>query len=91
MDFRWLYNSSKLSFFFQTKDGRIAELETENAMLYLKLAQLRSTLQSSREEMSTLQGLQDSETKFRQNVFDSALRFKQELDVCCITHYQTIL
>lgn len=73
----------KGSFFFkfQTKDERIAALETENAMLYLKLAQLRSSLQSSREEVSGLQSQYEGETKFRQNVIDSALKFKQELEV----------
>lgn len=66
---------------FQAKDERIVSLETENAMLYLKLAQLRSNLQSSREEVSGLQSQYDNETQFRQNVIDSALRFKQELEV----------
>lgn len=56
-------------------------METENAMLYLKLAQLRSNLQSSREEVSGLQSQYDSETRFRQNVIESALKFKQELEV----------
>ncbi|XP_052808360.1 kinesin-like protein KIF25 isoform X6 [Mya arenaria] len=63
-----------------TRDERIASLETENAMLYLKLAQLRSNLQYSREEVSGFQSQYESETKFRQNVIDSALRFKQELE-----------
>ncbi|WAR06986.1 KIF25-like protein [Mya arenaria] len=64
----------------RTRDERIASLETENAMLYLKLAQLRSNLQYSREEVSGFQSQYESETKFRQNVIDSALRFKQELE-----------
>lgn len=65
----------------QTKDERIAALETENAMLYLKLAQMRSNLQCSREEVSGLQSQYEGETKFRQNVFESALKLKQELEV----------
>ena len=67
--------------FFQVKDERIAALETENAMLYLKLAQLRGSLQGSREEVSGLQSQYESETKFRQTVIESTLKFKQELDV----------
>ena len=63
------------------KDERITALETENAMLYLKLAQLRGSLQGSREEVSGLQQQYESETKFRQTVIESALKFKQELDV----------
>ena len=59
-------------------------LETENAMLYLKLAQMRGNLQSSREEVSGLQSQYEGETKFRQNVMESALKFKQELEVCTV-------
>lgn len=64
----------------RVKDERIAALETENAMLYLKLAQLRGSLQGSREEVSGLQSQYESETKFRQTVIESTLKFKQELD-----------
>ena len=53
-------------------------------MLYLKLAQMRSNLQSSREEVSGLQSQYEGETKFRQNVMESALKFKQELEVCTV-------
>lgn len=66
---------------FKAKDERIVSLETENAMLYLKLAQMRSNLQCSREEVSGLQSQYEGETKFRQNVLESALKFKQELEV----------
>ena len=73
-----------ISLLLQTKDERIVALETENAMLYLKLAQMRSNLQSSREEVSGLQSQYEGETKFRQNVMESALKFKQELEVCTV-------
>ncbi|KAL3882040.1 hypothetical protein ACJMK2_028420 [Sinanodonta woodiana] len=63
-----------------TKDERIAALETENAMLYLKLAQLRSMLQSTREEVSVLQSQYETELQFKQSVAESAFKFKQELD-----------
>ncbi|XP_052240314.1 kinesin-like protein KIF25 isoform X5 [Dreissena polymorpha] len=72
--------NKKLERDLRTKDERIVALETENAMLYLKLAQMRSSLQCSREEVSGLQSQYDSETKFRQNVIESALKFKQELE-----------
>ena len=68
--------------FLQAKDERISALETENAMLYLKLAQLRGSLQSSREEVAGLHSQYESETKFRQTVIEKTLKFKQELDVC---------
>ncbi|XP_045196502.2 kinesin-like protein KIF25 isoform X2 [Mercenaria mercenaria] len=72
--------NKKLERDLRAKNERIISLETENAMLYLKLAQLRSNLQSSREEVSGLQLSYDGETKFRQNVIESALKFKQELE-----------
>ncbi|XP_060067776.1 kinesin-like protein KIF25 [Ylistrum balloti] len=63
----------------RTKDERISTLETENAMLYLKLAQLRGTLQKSREDMSGLQNQFDSEQKFRKTIAQSAAKLKQDL------------
>lgn len=72
--------NKKLERDLRAKDERIVSLETENAMLYLKLAQLRSNLQSSREEVSGLQSQYDSETRFRQNVIESSLKFKQDLE-----------
>ncbi|KAL4233882.1 negative regulation of mitotic centrosome separation [Mactra antiquata] len=72
--------NKKLERDLRTRDEKVASLETENAMLYLKLAQLRSNLQSSREEVSGLQAHYDDETQFRQNVIDSAMKFRQDIE-----------
>ncbi|XP_069101580.1 kinesin-like protein KIF25 isoform X2 [Argopecten irradians] len=64
----------------RTKDERISTLETENAMLYLKLAQLRGSLQKNREDMSGLQNQCDSEQKFRKTIAQSATKLKQDVN-----------
>ncbi|KAK6170341.1 hypothetical protein SNE40_018754 [Patella caerulea] len=64
----------------RNKDERIAGLETENGMLYLKLAQLRSELQSSREELSTVKHKYSEEKQFRSQVSSKAQKFKHEID-----------
>ena len=67
--------------FVQVKDERIASLETENAMLYLKLAQLRGALQHTRQESVELHEQFEDEAKFRKSVAESAVKLKRELDV----------
>ncbi|XP_033740152.1 kinesin-like protein KIF25 [Pecten maximus] len=64
----------------RTKDERISTLETENAMLYLKLAQLRGTLQTNREDMSGLQNQFDSEQKFRKSIAQYATKLKHDVN-----------
>ncbi|KAK3098485.1 hypothetical protein FSP39_019927 [Pinctada imbricata] len=49
-------------------------------MLYLKLAQLHGTLQSSREENTDLNTQYEDEKKFRKSVADTAIRLKREID-----------
>lgn len=68
-------------FFFQTKDERIAQLETENSMLYLKLAQLHGTVQTARQENASLNGQVESEQHFRSNVSETAFKLQRELEV----------
>lgn len=81
----------------QTKEERIAQLETENAMLYLKLAQLHGTVQSVRQENSSLNDHVESEQTFRKDVSDKASVLQRELEVYpwrsieslpkeCVTH-----
>lgn len=65
----------------QTKEERIAQLETENAMLYLKLAQLHGTVQSVRQENSSLNDHVESEQTFRKDVSDKASVLQRELEV----------
>ena len=67
--------------FYQAKDERIAQLETENAMLYLKLAQLHGTLQSSREENTDLNTQYEDEKKFRKAVAETAVKLRAEINV----------
>ena len=66
---------------FQRKDERITSLETENAMLYLKLAQLRSEVSSTREAASSSNALLESGDQFKANVKQKALQFCQEAQV----------
>ncbi|XP_071114038.1 kinesin-like protein KIF25 [Haliotis cracherodii] len=63
------------------KQERIASLETENAMLYLKLAQLRGEVQSSREGLTDVAAKYDAERRFRSQVSEKASKFKQEIDL----------
>lgn len=63
------------------KDERIASLETENAMLYLKLAQLRGALQHTRQESVELHQQFEDESKFRKHVGESAIKLKKDLDL----------
>ncbi|XP_067674970.1 kinesin-like protein KIF25 [Haliotis asinina] len=63
------------------KQERIASLETENAMLYLKLAQLRGEVQSSREQLTDVTTKYESERRFRSQVSDKASKFKQEIEL----------
>ncbi|XP_062585616.1 kinesin-like protein KIF25 isoform X1 [Saccostrea cucullata] len=62
------------------KDERVAQLETENAMLYLKLAQLHGTVQSVRQENSSLNGQVESEQQFRSDVSGTAIKLHRELE-----------
>ncbi|CAG2241107.1 KIF25 [Mytilus edulis] len=64
----------------RVKDERIGSLETENAMLYLKLAQLRGALQHTRQESIEIHEQFEDESRFRKSVAESACKFKQELD-----------
>lgn len=64
----------------RVKDERITSLETENAMLYLKLAQLRGALQHTRQESVELHEQFEEEGRFRKSVSESAMRFRNELD-----------
>lgn len=64
----------------RTKEERIAQLETENAMLYLKLAQLHGTVQSVRQENSSLNDQVESEQTFRKDVSDKASILQRELE-----------
>eukprot|EP00105_Crassostrea_gigas_P004013 XP_011417079.1 PREDICTED: kinesin-like protein KIF25 isoform X2 [Crassostrea gigas] len=64
----------------RTKEERIAQLETENAMLYLKLAQLHGTVQSVRQENSSLNDHVESEQTFRKDVSDKASVLQRELE-----------
>ncbi|CAC5376241.1 KIF25 [Mytilus coruscus] len=64
----------------RVKDERIGSLETENAMLYLKLAQLRGALQHTRQESIEIHEQFEDESRFRKSVAESAFKFKQELD-----------
>lgn len=50
-------------------------------MLYLKLAQLRGSLQHTRQESVELHEQFEEESRFRKSVAESAVRFKNELDV----------
>lgn len=63
------------------KDERIASLETENAMLYLKLAQLRGALQHTRQESVELHQQFEDESRFRKHVGESAIKLKKDLDL----------
>lgn len=65
----------------RTKEERIAQLETENAMLYLKLAQLHGTVQSVRQENSSLNDHVESEQTFRKDVSDKASVLQRELEI----------
>ncbi|XP_048769438.2 kinesin-like protein KIF25 isoform X2 [Ostrea edulis] len=64
----------------RTKDERIAQLETENSMLYLKLAQLHGTVQTARQENASLNGQVESEQHFRSNVSETAFKLQRELE-----------
>ncbi|XP_005104593.1 kinesin-like protein KIF25 isoform X2 [Aplysia californica] len=50
------------------KDERIASLETENAMLYLKLANLRGEVSSAKEEASASNAVLETGDRFKMNV-----------------------
>ncbi|XP_061193332.1 kinesin-like protein KIF25 isoform X2 [Saccostrea echinata] len=64
----------------RAKDERVAQLETENAMLYLKLAQLHGTVQSVRQENSSLNEQVESEQQFRNGVSGTAIKLHRELE-----------
>ncbi|KAJ8315077.1 hypothetical protein KUTeg_007227 [Tegillarca granosa] len=64
----------------RSKDERIHALETENAMLYLKLAQLRGVIQKNHEDTSRLNSQYEGEQKFRKSVAETAFKLKRELD-----------
>ena len=66
---------------YQSKDERIAQLETENSMLYLKLAQLHGAVQTARHERSVLSEQVEAESSFRQDVSDRASVLQRELEV----------
>ena len=65
----------------QARDERIAGLETENAMLYLKLAQLRGQLQSSRHDSNAAEDASDRHTMFRTHVMTRAGELRREVQV----------
>lgn len=75
------FNSDANFYFIQAKDERIHALETENAMLYLKLAQLRGVIQKNNEDASKLNSQYEGEQKFRKSVAETACKLKRELDV----------
>lgn len=66
---------------FQSKDERIAQLETENSMLYLKLAQLHGAVQTARHERSVLSEQVEVESSFRQDISGRASVLQRELEV----------
>ncbi|XP_048577649.1 kinesin-like protein KIN-14H isoform X5 [Nematostella vectensis] len=55
----------------QAREERIVALETENAMLYLKLAECQGTVRSSRYESSHFRRLFEAEEGFKKNVTKS--------------------
>ncbi|XP_070568973.1 kinesin-like protein KIF25 isoform X3 [Ptychodera flava] len=52
----------------RAKDERITALETENAMLYLKLAQLQGAIRNTKEETSHMRRLHTADKKFKDNL-----------------------
>nr|XP_022291118.1 kinesin-like protein KIF25 [Crassostrea virginica] len=64
----------------RSKDERIAQLETENSMLYLKLAQLHGAVQTARHERSVLSEQVEAESSFRQDVSGRASVLQRELE-----------
>ena len=56
-------------------------METENAMLYLKLAQLHGSLKSSREELADASNKYEAEKIFRSHVLSQAAKVKEEIKV----------
>eukprot|EP00795_Rhopilema_esculentum_P017163 gene17163-8705_t len=58
----------KLQQLLRAREERIIALETENAMLYLKLAQCQGNVRSTRKETTHIRRLYDDNEKFRNNV-----------------------
>ncbi|CAG5135954.1 unnamed protein product [Candidula unifasciata] len=70
--------SKELEVQLQRKNERIVSLETENAMLYLKLAQLRGDVRSARQEaMLSSAELEDSE-QFKEEVVQKTVVIHQD-------------
>ena len=65
----------------QARDERVAGLETENAMLYLKLAQLRGQLQSSRSDANAAEDASDRHAMFRTHVMTRTGELRREVQV----------
>ncbi|PVD28447.1 hypothetical protein C0Q70_11035 [Pomacea canaliculata] len=61
------------------RDERIAGLETDNAMLYLKLAQLRSQLQASRTEINAAEDASDRYAAFYASIFHQASQLQKQI------------
>ncbi|EDO42043.1 predicted protein [Nematostella vectensis] len=61
----------KLERLLRAREERIVALETENAMLYLKLAECQGTVRSSRYESSHFRRLFEAEEGFKKNVTKS--------------------
>ncbi|XP_031549926.1 kinesin-like protein KIF25 isoform X2 [Actinia tenebrosa] len=69
----------KLERLLRAREERIVALETENAMLYLKLAECQGSVRTSRFESSHFRRLFEAETGFRSNVKKSCKSLKKEL------------
>ncbi|XP_076445577.1 kinesin-like protein KIF25 [Babylonia areolata] len=63
----------------RARDERVASLETENAMLYLKLAQLRGQLQSSRTDANAAEDASDKHRAFRTHVMTRTGELRREV------------
>eukprot|EP00794_Sanderia_malayensis_P000444 gene444-1085_t len=58
----------KLQQLLRAREERIVALETENAMLYLKLAQCQGNVRSTRKETTHVRRLYDDNEKFKSNI-----------------------
>lgn len=65
----------------RARDERIVTLETENAMLYLKLAQCQSQLQHSKQEAMYQQDINEEEERFRYTLKENLFIAQEQIEM----------
>ncbi|XP_006813304.1 kinesin-like protein KIF25 [Saccoglossus kowalevskii] len=63
----------------RSKDERITALETENAMLYLKLAQLQGNIRNTKEETGHMKRVHAADQKFKNRLSHNLITLNRQI------------